>query len=192
MKEKIVKGYRAAWRWPEVYSESPAVIWASRAIAIALPLLLVSLTFVTGLPVFGWFAAAFFALIVGLALIWLTVESFYQEYDSVEEFQAKELRIKEFFHGFPSITDVPLINHEPGEWIAYGHVPPQEFILAIQKVIIEATGDAEEASKYDELEFSVGHTYATFSNTEEEHWGEGIDLCKSSTETCFPITRVIV
>jgi hypothetical protein len=192
MKEKVVKAYRAAWRWPEVYSESPAVIWTSRAIAFLLPVVLLALTFITGLPIFGFSAAVMVTLVIGLALVWVTVESFYKEFDTVEEFQAKEARIKEFFHGFPSITDVPLIENEPGEWVAYGHVDPRQFIEAVQKVIYEATGDGTTADKYIGLEGSVGHLYASFSNPEEGHWGEGIDLCKSSSETCFPITRVTV
>src|SRR4030095_2155593 len=192
MKDKIVKAYRAAWRWPEVYSESPAVIWASRIIAILLPLVLVSLTFFTGAPLFGIAAAGIIAVIVGLSLILVTVETFYQEFDSVEVFQAKEARTKEFFHGFPAITDIPLIEQEPGVCVAYGHIPPAEFIAAIQKVIIEATGDSDEMLKFVGLEDSVGHLYASFSNPDEEHWNEGLDLCKPYSEHCFPTTRVTV
>lgn len=192
MKDKIVKAYRAAWRWPEVYSESPAVIWASRAIAILIPLGLVILTVITGLSVLGLFATIAVAFFIGAALVFLTVESFYHEYESVEEFAARSDRIKEFFHGFPAITDIPLIEDEPGEWVAYGHVDPQQFIEAVQKVIREATGDEVTADRFTGLESSVGHLYATFTNPEEGHWGEGIDLCKSSDKTCFPITRVTV
>lgn len=192
MKEKLVKAYRAAWRWPEVYSESPAVIWTSRIIAIVLPLVLVFIIFLTGVTLFGVLSAAIVSLLVGTALILVTVSTFYNEFQTVEDFEAKEARMKEFFHGFPAITDIPLIENEPGEWVAYGHISPEEFIKAIQKVITEATGDTESADQFTGLETSVGHAYATFTNPEEKYWGEGIDLCKPSSQHCFPVTRVIV
>lgn len=192
MKDKIVKAYRAAWRWPEVYSESPAVIWASRAIAIVIPLALVVLIFITSLPIIGLYGAIAVTAFISLSIVVITVESFYHEYESVEEFEARSARIKEFFHGFPSITSVPLIEYEPGDWIAYGHVDPKEFIEAIQTVIYEATGEADTADKFINLEDSVGHGQARFTNQDEKYWGQGLELCKPSSEHCFPITRVTV
>ena len=190
MKDRIIKAYRTAWRWPEVYSNSPAVIWTSRALAFLVPLGLIALTLVTGVPIYGWIATAVIAGVIGISLIALTVKMFYEEFDSVEDFQDREARIKEFFHGFPSITDVPVIENEPNEWVAYGHVEPQAFISAIQKVIGEVTDDQELVGAYEGLQESVGHLYACFVNPKEGHWSEGIEMCKPTGENCFPITRI--
>lgn len=191
MKEnRVVKAYTAAWRWPEVYTTSPSLIWTSRAIAVAVPLSLVALVIITGVPLFGLAATGVSAAMLVLIIILMTVHIFYQEYETVEDFQSRELRIKEFFHGFPSITDVPLIEHEPGEWIAFGHIPPAEFLDAIEDVIHEVTGSLEGYGPYFLLDESVGHLYATFKNPNEGHWGEGIQLCKPTAENCFPITRL--
>lgn len=187
---RIVKAYTAAWKWPEVYTTSPSLIWTSRAIAVLVPLALVALVIITGIPWFGLAATGVSAALLVLIIILMTVHIFYQEYEIVEDFQSRELRIKEFFHGFPSITDVPLIEHEKGEWIAYGHIPPEIFLDAIEEVIHEVTGSPESFKPYLSLEGSVGHLYATFKNPEEGHWGEGINLCKSTAENCFPITRL--
>jgi hypothetical protein len=191
MKEnRVAKAYTAAWKWPEVYTTSPSLIWTSRAIAVLVPLSLVGLVVVTGLPLFGLAATGVSAAMLVLIIILMTVHIFYQEYETVEDFQSRELRIKEFFHGFPSITDVPLIEHEKGEWIAYGHIPPEQFLDAIEDVIHEVTGSLEGYGPYLRLEESVGHLYATFKNPDEDHWGEGINLCKNTAENCFPITRL--
>jgi hypothetical protein len=191
MKEnRVVKAYTAAWKWPEVYTTSPAIIWTSRAIAVLVPLSLVVLLIVTGLPLFGLAATGVSAVMLVLIIILITVQVFYQEYDTVEDFQSREARIKDFFHGFPSITDVPLIEHGEGEWIAYGHLPPEEFLDSIEEVITEVSGNLNGYGPYYRLEDSVGHLWATFKNPEEGHWGEGITLCKSTAENCFPITRI--
>jgi low affinity Fe/Cu permease len=191
MKDKrIIKAYRTAWLWPEVYSDSPSVIWTSRAIAFLVPLVLVFVTIMTGVPVFGWLATGFIAGTIGLVMVITTVKMFYQEFDSVEDFKSRETQIKEFFHGFPALTDVPVIENEPDEWIAYGHVEPQEFISAIQTVIREVTEDETLVEPYNGLQESVGHLYARFVNPEEGHWSEGIELCKPRGEGCFPITRI--
>lgn len=191
MKEnRVVKAYTAAWKWPEVYTTSPAIIWTSRAIAVLVPLSLVGLVVITGVPLFGLAATGVSAAMLVLIIILMTVHIFYQEYDTVEDFQSREARIKEFFHGFPSITDVPLIEHEKGEWIAYGHIPPDIFLDAIEEVIYEVTGSLDDYGPYYKLEDSVGHLYATFKNPQEGHWSEGITLCKNSAENCFPITRI--
>jgi len=190
MKDKLIKAYRTAWRWPEVYSDAPSVIWSSRAIAFLVPLALIVLTLVTGIPVYGLAATGVIAAFVGLVLILTTVKMFYAEFDTVENFESKETRIKEYFHGFPSLTDVPVIEKEPNEWIAYGHVEPQAFICAIQTVLRGVTEDEALIEAYAGLEGSVGHLYAAFVNPEEGHWSEGIELCKLTTENCFPITRI--
>jgi hypothetical protein len=191
MKEnRVTKAYTAAWRWPEVYTTSPSLIWTSRAIAVLVPLSLVGLVILTGVPLFGLAATGVSASLLVLIIILMTVHIFYQEYDTVEDFQSRELRIKEFFHGFPSITDIPLIEHEKGEWIAYGHIPPEEFISAIQLIILTVTDDPEKAMVPANLSKSVGHLYANFKNPDEGHWGEGITLCKLTAENCFPITRL--
>jgi hypothetical protein len=190
MKDKLVKAYKAAWKWPEVYTDAPSLIWTSRAIAVLVPLALVALTVVTGIPIFGVALTGVLAILLVFITILMTVKIFYPEHDTVEDFQSRESRIKEFFHGFPSITSVPLIEHETDEWIAYGHIPPEEFVAAIQTVITYVTGEEWQATLPDGIENSVGHLYATFKNPEESHWGDGLDLCKPSSENCFPITRL--
>lgn len=191
MKDKLVKAYRTAWRWPEVYSNDPSVIWTSRAIVILIPLALAALTLFTGVPVFGWLATGFLAAFVTLGLVVITVVMFHSEYDSVKNFQTREERIKSFFHGFPAHTDVPLIEYETDEWISYGHVDPEAFLDAIQTVVYGVTEDSTLADSYLGLEDSVGHLYATFRDPREGHWDEGLDLCKQSAPDCFPITRVV-
>jgi hypothetical protein len=187
---KLVKAYTAAWKWPEVYTTSPAIIWTSRAIAVLVPLSLVGLVLITGVPLFGVAATGAIAALLVFIIILMTIHIFYQEYDTVEDFQSREARIKEFFHGFPSITDVPLIEHGEGEWIAYGHIDPTLFLDSIEEVIIEVSGSLNGYGPYYRLEDSVGHLWATFKNPEEGHWAEGIDLCKQTAENCFPITRI--
>lgn len=187
---KVAKAYWTAWRWPEVYSDDKWVIWLSRIIAIAIPAGLIALAFLTGLPLLGFAVSGIVASLFGLGIIVVTIKLFYQEYPTVEDFDAREARVKEFFHGFPSITAVPLIEHEQGEWVAYGHVPPEEFISAIQLIILTVTDDPEQAIVSADLVNSVGHLYATFSNPKEGHWDEGLDLCKHTAENAFPITRV--
>lgn len=191
MKDKIIKSYRAAWKWPEVYTRDPLLIWASRCIVFLIPAALVVITIVTGVPLYGWIATGLFVLLVILGLIGITINLFYPEYDAVKDFQTREERIKQFFHGFPQHTDIPLIEYETNEWISYGHVAPKDFLDAIGTVIYKVTEDPELADDYLGLEDSVGHLYATFRNPAEGHWDEGLDLCKPSAEDCFPITRVI-
>jgi hypothetical protein len=189
---KLAKAYWVAWRWPEVYSDDVWVIWTSRVIAVALPLGLIGLTLVTGVPLLGWAATGVIAAIMGLAIILTTIRLFYTEYDTVEDFDARESRVKEFFHGFPAHTDVPLTELEPGVWVAYGHIPEDDFINAIRNVVRNVTEDSDIVALYDGLEKSVGHTYAAFRNPAEAHWDEGLDLCKGTERDCFPITRVEV
>lgn len=190
MKDKFIKAYRTAWLWPEVYSNSPSVIWTSRAIAFLVPLALIALTIVTGVPLFGWAATGFIAALVGVIMVFTTVRIFYTEFDSVENFQSREIQIKEFFHGFPAYTAVPVIENTPDEWVAYGHVDPQEFITAIETIIGTVTEDHALVEAYSGLQESVGHLYARFVNPEEGHWSEGIEMCKHTAEDCFPITRL--
>ena len=192
MKDKILKAYRTAWRWPEVYTDARSVIWTSRAIAFLVPLGLIALTIITGVPLFGWAATGFIAGFIGFVLILVTVNMFYEEFDTVENFQSRESRIREFFTGFPAITDIPLIENEPNEWVAYGHVNPPEFVNAIQKVILTVTEESDRTIPYTGMEESVGHLYAVFVNPAEGHWSEGIELCNKTTEDCFPITRLQV
>ena len=191
MKDKLIKAYQTAWRWPEVYSNDPAVIWVSRAIVFAVPLALIALTVVTGVPVYGWAATGFITALATIGLVIFTVKMFYHEYDSVQNFTTREERIKSFFHGFPAHTEVPLIEYETDEWISYGHVPPKDFLTAIQTVVYAVTEDGALADSYLGLEDSVGHLYATFTNPAEGHWDEGLTFCKHSAEDCFPITRVL-
>jgi hypothetical protein len=190
LKEKLIKAYRTAWLWPEVYTKSPSLIWVSRAFAFLVPLALVALTVVTGIPLFGWVATAFIAGIFALVMVVFTVKLFYTEFDSVEDFQTRETRIKEYFHGFPALTDVPVIENEPDEWVAYGYVEPQEFIEAIKTIIREVTDDEALVDAYRGLEDSVGHLSARFVNPQEGHWSEGIEVCKPTGQGCFPITRI--
>jgi hypothetical protein len=187
---RLTKAYRTAWRWPEVYSDAPSVIWTSRALAFLVPVALIVLTLITGIPLYGIAASGIIAGFIGLVLILTTVKMFYTEFDSVEDFQSRETRIKEYFHGFPSITDVPVIENEPDEWVAYGHVEPQGFLSAIQTVIHEVTDDEALVGAYRGLEGSVGHLYARFVNPEDGHWSEGLEMCRPTAEDCFPITRV--
>lgn len=188
----LIKAYRTAWRWPEVYSEDKWVIWVSRIIAIVIPAALVALTFLTGVPLFGWIASlgisGLFALIIAIT----TIKLFYTEYPTVQHFEEREAHIKEFFHGYPAYTDIPIIELDPGVWVAYGHVSEAEFLQALRTIVRNVTEDEEIVSRYSDLEKSVGHLYATFRNPEEGHWDEGLDLCKHTTEHCFPITRVEV
>jgi hypothetical protein len=185
-----MKTYATVWRWPEVYTSDPLVIWASRIIAIGIPVALVLLTIITGIPLLGWVATGVVALFLITGIILATVKMFYTEYETVESFQTREARIKQFFHGFPTLTDIPLIEYEKDEWISYGHVPPKEFLDAISTVVYKASEDAERADSYLGLEDSVGHLHATFRDPREGHWDEGLDLCKASEEGSFPITRI--
>lgn len=189
---KVVKAYWTAWRWPEVYSDDQWVIWMSRIIAIVIPLGLIGLAFLTGLPLLGFALSGILASLFGVGIIIVTIKLFYQEYPTVEKFDAQEARVKEFFHGFPAHTDVPLIELEPGVWVAYGHVDEDTFIAAIQNVVLAVTDDHKELEPLIGIEKSVGHLYAKFKNPAEGHWDEGIELCKHTTENCFPITRVKV
>lgn len=189
-KLKLKKAYWVAWKWPEVYSDDTWVIWLSRMIAIAMPAGLVALTLLTGIPLLGWAATGVLAAFLVLAIILLTVRLFYQEYPTVEEFEAQGARVKQFFHGFPAITNIPMIELEPDEWVAYGHVDPVEFVSAVQLIIHTATGDYDKAHISATMVDSVGHLHATFRNPAEGHWDEGIDLCKHTTEGSFPITRL--
>lgn len=191
MKDKILKAYRTAWRWPQVYTSDPVVIWISRIIVFVLPLGLILLTLLTGVPQYGWFFTLLFAFLVVLGLLGITINMFYPEYDTVKSFQTREARIKQFFHGFPQHTDIPLIEYEPHEWISYGHINPKEFVEAIGTVIYKGTEDAALADAYLRLESSVGHGYATFRNPAEGHWDEGLKFCKPSDEDCFPVTSVV-
>lgn len=190
MKDKFIKAYHTVWRWPEIYSDSTAVIWTSRGIVIAIPLVLIVLTFLTGVPLFGWAMTGVIAAFVGFALIFTTIRTFYTEYETVESYEAREFRVKEFFHGFPAHTDIPIMENAPGEWIAYGHIDPKVFLSAISTIILHVTEDKERAEYYLGLENQVGQLYATFRNPEEGHWDEGLDFCKPSSEHCFPITRI--
>ena len=190
MKHKLIKAYTAAWMWPEVYTDAPSLIWTSRAIAVLVPLSLIGLTIVTGVPLFGVAATGVLAALLTFVIILTTVNIFYPEHDTVEDFKSREARIKEFFHGFPSITSVPLIELEKDEWVAYGHVPPEEFITAIREVLDSVTDDPSKSLDLVLLTESVGHLYAAFKNPEESHWGDGLELCKPSAENCFPITRL--
>lgn len=189
---KTAKAYWVAWRWPEVYSDDQWVIWMSRIIAIVIPVGLIALTLLTGIPLFGWPTTIVLACVLALIIVFVTVKLFYEEYHTVESFDAREAQVKQFFHGFPAFTDVPLIELEPGVWVAYGHVPEEQFIEAIRTIVRNVTEDPKIVAVYDNLEKSVGHTYATFRNPDEGHWDEGLDLVKHTTKDCFPITRVEV
>lgn len=188
----IRKTYKTAWKWPQMYSDDPWVVWSSRIIAIVIPLSIVGLAFITSVPLFGVTAAIAISAIIAAGIVVSTVKLFYSEYPTVESFEAREARIKAFFHGFPSITDVPVIEHEPGVWVAYGHIDEHSFMTAVRSVVSTVTEDEKVVALYDGLESSVGHLYASFSNPREGHWDEGLDLCKPSAEDCFPITRVEV
>lgn len=190
MKDRIYKAYRAAWRWPEVYSDAASVIWVSRALAFLVPLGLLALTVLTGVPLFGWAATGFIAILFAFVMILMTVKLFYEEFDTVEDFQSRELRIKDFFNGFPNLTTVPVIENEPDEWVAYGHVDPQEFVEAIQTVLRSVTEDDALVEAYNGLQDSVGHLFARFVNPDEDHWSEGLEMCKPTAKDCFPITRL--
>ena len=190
MQDKISKAYWVAWKWPEVYTEDPWVLWMSRAIAILMPASLVALTILTGVPAVGWAWTSVIITVMVSALVYLMIKLFYPELHTVEDFDAREARIKDFFHGFPSITSVPLIENEPGEWVAYGHVDPSEFVSAIQLIILTVTEDPEQALVSANLVKSVGHLYATFQNPTEGHWDEGLDLVRYTAKDAFPITRV--
>jgi hypothetical protein len=173
-----------------VYTTAPSLIWVSRVIAFLVPLSLVVLVFITFIPWVGLTGALAFSILLAIVIIVATVQIFYQEYDSVEDFQTREQRIKEFFHGFPYLTDVPLIENEPGEWIAFGHIPPDQFIEAIRTVLDDVMNHPPVSQHLVTLTDSVGHLYATFKNPEEDHWSEGITLCKHTAVDCFPITRL--
>lgn len=189
---KVVKAYWTAWRWPEVYSDDKWVIWMSRIIAIVIPMGIIGLAFLTGLPLLGLALSGIIASLFGFGIIIVTIKLFYQEYPTVEQFDAREARVKQFFHGFPAHTEIPLIELEPGVWVAYGHVDETEFIEAIRTVVRNVTEDEKIVTLFDDLENSVGHLYATFTNPAEGHWDEGLDLCKHTTEDSFPITRVSI
>lgn len=190
MKEKLFKAYTAAWKWPEVYTTSPSIIWISRAIAVLIPVGLIALTFLTGIPAFGLAKTLLVTAIIAFVIVLTTIKIFYQEYETVEDFQSREDRIHDFFHGFPLITPVPLIELESDEWVAFGHVPPKEFVEAVQQVITRVTDDPDRVPA--DVENQVGHLYAVFKNPQEGHWSEGIELCKPTKHDSFPITRLIL
>lgn len=190
MKDTLIKAYKAAWRWPEVYSHSPSTIWVSRVIAVALPLVLVGLAFFLFLPVLGILVSALIGVVTGIVMVIATVVIFFKEFEGIESFKLQEAQVREFFHGFPSITNVPVIEHGEGEWIAYGHLPSEDFVDAIRAVVLEVTEDPCRASMYTGAEEYVEYLYAAFLNPEEGHWKEGISFCKPSVPTSFPITRL--
>jgi len=190
MKDKITKAYWTAWRWPEVYTDSKSLIWISRSISFAIPLLVILLVFITILPVAGLLLSCIIAGAVGIALGAFMISLFYGEHTEVEDYDARQARIKEFFHGFPAITDVALIESERNDWIAYGHVDPKLFIASIQAVVWKVTEDPVVTDSFLGKEESVGHLYAVFHNPKEGHWDEGLEFCKPSKEDCFPITRL--
>lgn len=192
MKDKVSKAYWVAWKWPEVYTDDPWVLWMSRAIAILMPAGLIALTILTGVPLVGWQWTTVIICVMTFAIIFAMIRLFYDEYHTVEDFDTREARIKDFFHGFPAYTDVPLTELEPGVWVAYGHVAEDEFIKAIRTVVRNVTEDETIVATFNDLEKSVGHTYATFHNPTEGHWDEGLELCKHTAAKCFPITRVEV
>lgn len=190
MKEKLIKAYWTAWRWPEVHSDSKDVIWISRVLAVAIPVFLVILTFLIGVASFGVVLSAIMAVFVGVGLIVLTVSAFYEEYPTVEDFEAREAAIKDFFIGFPSITDVPVIEDHTDEWIAYGHIDKSTFLDAIARVIFRVTEDGDLADYFIGKEDQVEYLYARFNSPQQTHWKDGITFCSEHTKDCFPITRI--
>lgn len=191
MKNKLVRAYWTAWRWPEVYSDSPSVIWVSRAIAIVMPLALLTFTFLTGFAVFGWIAVILSAFLAVLMVAY-TISVFDEEYDSVENYKHWESSLQEYFHGFPAITSVPVIEESRGEWIAYGHIDPEVFLNAIQRILDEICDDPTVPDAYTDQEDLVEHTTATFLNPSRETWGDGIRICTEEETNCFPITRISI
>lgn len=189
MVDRICKAYRVAWLWPTVYSVSPLIIWLSRAIVFLLPPGLMVLTILTGAPLYGIVAASAIAAVTGCALIYATVRMFYKEYESVEEFSTRDARLKEFFHGFPSYTDIPLTEYEPNVWVAYGHIDHEEMRAGIRSVITAAEGTFERFTTVAYTYIST-QTFARFTNPASGHWSEGIEICKPSAHGAFPITRV--
>ncbi|QFG12824.1 membrane protein [Arthrobacter phage Mimi] len=190
MREKLKQTYRTAWRWPEAYGESKDLIYIGRALTIAVPVGIVALSFFTTIATLGILLSALFAGAVAVALVFLTIVLFHDEYPTVEEYETHEDRIKKFFHGFPSYTDVPLIENGDREWIAYGHVDPFRFVSAISIILECVSNDPDEAEHALWLEDRVEHTYATFNHPSEDFWNEGITICTVDTSKCFPITRV--
>lgn len=191
MKNKLVRAYWTAWRWPEVYSDSPSVIWASRVIAIVVPLTLLTFTFLTGLAVFGWIAVVLSGLLAVLMVAY-TISVFDEEYDTVENYKHWESSLQEYFHGFPAITSVPVIEETRGEWIAYGHIDPEVFLNAIQRILGEICDDPTVPDAYTGREELVEHTTATFLNPARETWGDGIRICEEGERNCFPVTRISI
>lgn len=192
MLAKLKRTYRTAWRWPEAYGESKDLIYIGRALTIAVPVGIVALAFFTTIGAFGLTLAVIFASSVALALIFLTIVLFHEEYPTVEEYETHEDRIKRFFHGFPKYTSVPLIENGDREWIAYGHVEPFRFVMAISTVLRHVEEDYKEAEHVVWLEDQVEHTYASFDHPNENFWGDSISLCSQESERCFPVTRVRV
>ena len=190
MRDKLAKAYHTAWRWPEVYSEDTVVIWLSRFLAVVLPLSLIALAFITVLHQIGLAASIILTAVLAAVIVMLTVRLFYTEYPAVASLEEMESRRSEFFHGFPQYTSVPLIEAEPGVWVAYGHLPPEEFVSAIRSVVAGVTDDQDIIALYEDSEKSVGHLYATF--TDKSDWDDGITLAKPSDEGSFPITRIEV
>lgn len=190
MKDKLIKTYRTAWRWPEAYGESKDLIWTGRVLTIAVPVGLTVLAFVSSLTLYGLVPALLLAAFVALGMVTITVCLFHEEYPTVEEFEIHEDRIKNFFHGFPKYTDIPLIENGDREWVAYGHVDPFKFVTAISTILRDVEDDPDAAEHVLWLEDRVEYHYARFNNPLEDLWNEGITLCTDDTTRCFPITRV--
>jgi hypothetical protein len=190
MRTKLRQTYRTAWRWPEAYGESKDLIYIGRALTFAVPVGIVALSFFTTIATLGILLSALFAAAVAVALVFLTIVLFHDEYPTVEEYETHEDRIKRFFHGFPNHTDLPLIENGDREWVAYGHIEPYKFVSAISTVLRDVEKDWSEAEHVLWLEDQVEHTFATFIHPDEDFWNEGITFCTGDTSKCFPITRV--
>lgn len=189
MKTKLAKAYWTAWRWPEVYTDSVSVIWTSRVLAVALPLGLTLTTLLTGIAAYGIVAAVLVTgILVGVILL-VTTHLFYEEHGRVKQYTDMDAQVRSFFLGFPQVTALPIIERRNGEWVSYGHIGKEDFLAAVADILRSVTEDEGLILALTPDPDTVEYQYATFTNPEEDHWDEGIDLCHASVENCFPITR---
>lgn len=190
MTTKFKEAYKTAWRWPETNNDTHSVVWSGRALVYIAPIAAVLLTFALGLLIFSTLFSLLLSGFVGLAIVILTVTIFHPQYHEVQSLEAHEDRITRFFHGFPQYTDIPLMENGENEWIAYGHIDPFKFVSAICTVVESISEDDSLSQQFATLAPFVSHEYAQFRNAEEDFWDEGIQLCVSDLDQCFPITRL--
>ena len=189
MLKKITTAFWTAWRWPEVYTNTKSILWASRTLVLGLPIALLTVTMLAGMSLYGLPAAIILTLALFVAMLIGLVRMFYCEHEIVEVYSEMDNRVKDYFLGFPEITALPIVERRNGEWISYGHVEKEEFLNAIYDIISSVTKHEDVVEMLTPDPETFEQTFGAFVNPDRDHWDEGIEVCRASKEACFPITR---